>query len=109
MRSLQLGETTKLIIKPGLHMVVTIAEHVCDTALQRIIKIFLVKDRYLRSLKRYGDHAIPGQLEKHVRKHVFAVPSTYMEIRLIAYNVCDVVNKVFTSSRIDSCRVKIMF
>ena len=46
--------TRVLNIKPGLHIVVTIAEHVCDDAPMGIIKlstyrlqIFLVKDQYL--------------------------------------------------------------
>ena len=43
-----------LRLKPGLHRVVKIAEHVCDDASKRILKLskyrlqlFLVKDRYL--------------------------------------------------------------
>ena len=45
---------------PHLHIVVTIAEHVCDYVLKRVLKlsdyrlqIFLVKDYYLESLQLY--------------------------------------------------------
>ena len=43
-------------IKPGLHIVVTIAKHACDDTLKRILKlsthrlqVFLVNNRYLWS------------------------------------------------------------
>ena len=43
-------------LKPGLHIVVTIAEHACDHVLKKVLKlliyrlqIFLVKYEYLRS------------------------------------------------------------
>ena len=52
--------TTRL--KPGLHIVVIIAEYACDHAAKRILKlsthrlqVFLVKDQYLWSLQRYGE------------------------------------------------------
>ena len=57
-------------LKPGLHMVVRVAEHACDDALKRILKpstnqlqIFLVRDQYLRSLLPHGDQTIAVQLE----------------------------------------------
>ena len=44
-------------IKPGLHIVIRVAEHACDDASKRILKtstyrlqIFLVRNQYLRSL-----------------------------------------------------------
>ena len=51
-------------VKPGLRMVITIAENVCDYVPKRIFKlsryrlqIFLVKDQdlFLQSLQIYGD------------------------------------------------------
>ena len=75
-------------LKPGLHIVVRVAEHACDNASKRILKlstyplqIFLVKHQYLRSLLPYGDQAIAGQLEKHVLKLMLAILMTYMETR----------------------------
>ena len=54
-------------LKPGLHIVVRVAEHGCDDVLKRILKpstyrlqIFLVRDQYLRSLLPHGDQAIAG-------------------------------------------------
>ena len=51
--------------KPGLHMVVRVAEHACDDASKRILKpstyrlqIFLVRNQYLRSLLPHGDQGI---------------------------------------------------
>ena len=73
-------------IKPGLHIVVKVAEHACDDASKRILKpstyrlqIFLVKDQYLRSLPPHRDQTIAGQLQKHVLKHMLAILTTYME------------------------------
>ena len=43
------------------------------------LQIFLVKDRYLRSLQQCGDQAISRQLKKHVHKHVLAILTVYME------------------------------
>ena len=76
-------------VKPGLHIVVRVAEYAYDDASKRILKplshrlqIFLVRDQYLRSLLQYGDQAIAGQLEKHVLKPMLAILTTYMETRL---------------------------
>ena len=78
-----------LDLKPGLYIVVRVAEHACNDASKRILKplsyqlqIFLVRDQYLRSLLQYGDKAIAVQLEKHVLKPVLAILTTYMETRL---------------------------
>ena len=56
-----------LQLKPGLHIVATVAEHACDDASKRIVKlsmyplqIFLVKHQYLLSLQRFEDQAISG-------------------------------------------------
>ena len=75
--------------KPGLHMVVRVAEHACDDASKRILKfstyrlqLFLVRDQYLQSLLPQGDQSIAGQLEKHVLKPMLAILTTYMETRL---------------------------
>ena len=77
------------LLKPGLHIVVTIPEHVCDYVQKEFLKlskyrlqIFLVKDHCLESLQLYGDKAVPGQLEKRVRKHVLAILATDMETSL---------------------------
>ena len=76
-------------LKPGLHIVVRVAERACDNASKRVLKpstyrlqIFLVKDQYLRSLLPHGDQAIAGQLEKHVLKPMPLILTTYMETRL---------------------------
>ena len=68
-------------LKPGLH--IRVAEHACDDASQRILKpstyrlqIFIVRDKYLRSLLPNGDQAIAGQLKKHVLKPMFAILPT---------------------------------
>ena len=78
-----------LSLKPGLHIVVRIAEHACDDTSKRILKlskyrlqIFLGKDQYLSSLQQYGDQAIAVQLEKHVLQPMLAILTTYMETRL---------------------------
>ena len=49
-------------VKPGLHVVVRLAEHACDDASKRILKsstyrlqMFLVRDQYLRSLLPHED------------------------------------------------------
>ena len=76
-------------LKPGLHTVVTIAEHASDVGLKRILspsihrlQIFLVKYEYLRSLQLYENQ---GRREK--LKNVFATMclqslTTSMETRL---------------------------
>ena len=76
-------------VKPGLHIVVRVAEHACDNASKKILKpstyqlqIFLVKHQYLRSLPQHRNQTIAGQLEKHVLKFMFAILTTYMETRL---------------------------
>ena len=73
----------------GLHVIVTIAEHVCDHFPKRVLKlinyrlqIFLAKDHYLEALQLYGDQVIPGQLKERVRQHVLQILTTYMETRL---------------------------
>ena len=76
-------------IKPGLHIVVKVAEHARDDASKRILKpstyqlqIFLVRDQYLRSLPPHGDQTTAVQLEKHVLKPMLAILTTYMETTL---------------------------
>ena len=56
------------LVKPGLHIVVTIAQNACDRVLKRGLKlstyrlqIFLVK--YLRSLQLWADQGIRGNLK----------------------------------------------
>ena len=55
--------------KPGLHIVVTIAEHACDHVLKRVLKLliyrsqtFLVKYKHMRSLQLCEDQGIPEKL-----------------------------------------------
>ena len=43
------------------------------------LQVFPVKDQYLQSLEGYESQAILGQCKKHVRKHVLAILTTYME------------------------------
>ena len=71
------------MIKPGLHMVGRIAEHPCDDASKRILKlptyrlkIFLVKYQNLWPLQRFRDQTIPVQLNIHVRDYVLAILTT---------------------------------
>ena len=78
-------------LKPGLHIVVRIAEHACDYAWKRILKlstyrlqIFLMRNQYLRALLPYRDQAITAQLKKRVLKPMLAILTTYMETRLKA-------------------------
>ena len=85
--------------KPGLHIVVRVAEHACDDASKRILKpstyrlqIFLVRDQYLRSLLQRGDKTITGQLEKHILKPILAILTTYKETRL---NISSIIPSVF--------------
>ena len=54
----------------GLHIVVTIAEHVCDYVPKSVLK--LLKHR-LESLQLYGDQFIPGQLKKRVCQHMVPI------------------------------------
>ena len=74
---------------PGLHIVVTIVEHVCECVQKKVLKllryrleIFPVKDHYLESLQLYGEQFIPGQLKKFVRQHILPILNNYMETRL---------------------------
>ena len=76
-------------LKPGLRIVVMVAEHAGDDASKRIFKpstdqlqIFLVRDQYLQSLLPHGDQTIAGQLEKHVLKPKLVILTTYMETKL---------------------------
>ena len=80
------------VLKPGLHIVVRVAEHAFNDASKRILKpstyrlqIFLVRYQYLLSLLPRGDQAIAEQLEKHVLKPMLAILTAYMGTRL---NVC---------------------
>ena len=61
-------------VEPGLHIVVTIAQHAWDRFLKRVLRlstyqlqIFLVKYEYLRSLQLCEDRSIRGKLKKPVR------------------------------------------
>ena len=79
-----------MALEPGLYIVTTIVEHVYDYILSKVLKlskyrlaIFLVKDHHLESLQIYGNQAIPGQIKKHVCKHVLAILTTYMETKNI--------------------------
>ena len=76
-------------IKPGLHIVVTVAEHASDVAPKRILRlsihqlqIFLVKYEYPPSLQPCEYQGIPGKLKKRACNHVLAILTTYMETRL---------------------------
>ena len=71
-------------LKPGLHIVVRVAEHACDDASKRILKpstyrlqIFLVRDQFLRSLPPHGDQTMARQFEKHVLKPMLTILTTY--------------------------------
>ena len=78
-------------LKPGLHMVVTIAEHACDHVLKRVLKLFiycsqtfLVKYKHLQLCE---DKGILGKLsQKSVRNLVLAILTTYMETRLKSFS-----------------------
>ena len=78
-----------ILVKPGLHILATIAKHASDRVLRGFLKlstyrlqIFLVKYEYLRSLQLSEDQGIRGKLKKPVRKHVLTILTAYMEIRL---------------------------
>ena len=75
-----------ILVKAGLHIVVTIAKHACDRVLKRVFKlsthrlqILLVKYEYLRSSQLCKDQGIRRKLKKPVREHVLAILTTYME------------------------------
>ena len=60
-----------ILVKPGLHTVLTIGQHTVDRVLKRVFKavnisiqIFLVKHEYLRSLQPCEDQGIRGKLKK---------------------------------------------
>ena len=80
-RSIDLNGIRPIVsVKPGLHMVVTVAEHVCDDASKRILKlstyrskIFLVKYKNLLPLQRFRDQIISVQFKIHVRDYVLAI------------------------------------
>ena len=76
-------------LKPGLHIVVRIAEHACDDASKRILKLstyrlklFLVKYQNLLPLQPFRVQTISVQLKIHVRDYVLAILTTYMKTRL---------------------------
>ena len=76
-------------LKPGLHIVETIAEQACDHVLKRVLKLliyrletFVVNYKYLLSLQLCGDQGIPGKLKKPVRNLVLVILTTYTETRL---------------------------
>ena len=78
-----------LKIKPGLLIVVTIAEHTSDDAPKRILRlsthrmqIFLVKYEYQRSSLLCEDQVPRGKPKKGVCSHVLAILMSYMETRL---------------------------
>ena len=76
-------------LKPGLHLVVTIAEQAYGHLLKRVLKLliyrsqtFLVKYKHMRSLQLCEDQGIPEKLKKRVGNLVLAILTTYMETRL---------------------------
>ena len=76
-------------LKPGLHIVVSVGEHACDYASKRILKlpkyrlkIFLFEISKPIPLQRFRVQTISVQLNIHVRDHVLAILTTYMETRL---------------------------
>ena len=76
-------------LKPGFHVVVTIAEHACDHVLNRVLKLliyrsqtFLVKYKHLRSLQLCEDQDILGNLKKRVCNLVLTSLTPYMEKRI---------------------------
>ena len=88
-------------LKPGLHIVVRVAEHACEDSSKRILKpstyrleIFLVRDQYLRPLLLHGDQTIAEQLKKHALKPMRAILKTYIETRPICL-FCEIVHPKF--------------
>ena len=79
-----------ILVKPGLYIVVTIAQHACDRVLKRVLKlstyrlqIFLVKYEYLRLLQLCEDQGIRRKLtETCSQTDVLAILTTYTEARL---------------------------
>ena len=80
-----------MCLKPGLHIVVTIAEYASDDApiyAKRILtlsthrlQIFLEKNEYLRSLQLCEDQVPREKPKKRVCNHVLAILTTFMETR----------------------------
>ena len=75
--------------KPGLHIVVTIAERASDDSSKRVLRlstnrlqIFFVTYEYLRSLLLCEDQGIREKLKKRVCNHMLAILATYMETML---------------------------
>ena len=80
---------TTMCLKPGLHIVVTIAEHASDDAPKRILRlsthplqIYLVKYEYLGSSLLCEDQVPREKPIKGVCNDVLAILTTYMETRL---------------------------
>ena len=79
-----------IIVKPGLHVVVTIAEYASDDAPKRILRLSHIDYKYFLSkingYHHYDDMETKLYLEdfyrKHVRKHVLAIFMTYIETKL---------------------------
>ena len=76
-------------LKPGLHIVVTIAEDTCGPVLKRVLKLliyrsqtFLVKYKHMRSLQLCEDQGIPGKLKKRVHNLMLSILTINMKIRL---------------------------
>ena len=74
-----------MALKPGLHIVVTIAEYASDDATKRILRlsthrlqIFLEKYGYLRSLPLCEDQVPREKPKKRVCNHVLAILTTQM-------------------------------
>ena len=74
-------------VKPGLHIVITIAQHACDRVLKSILKlseyrlqIFPVNYEYLRSLQLCEDQGICGKLRKPVCKQVLAILTYFLKM-----------------------------
>ena len=84
-------------LNPGLHMVLTFAEHACDHVLKRVLKLstyrlqlFLVKYEHLPSLQLCEDQGILGKLKKRVRKHMLAILTTYSVFTALQVSVASV-------------------
>ena len=76
-------------LKPGLHIVVTIAKDASDDAPKRNLRlpthrlqIFFVKYEYLRSLQPCEDQGTCEKLKKRVFNHVLTILTTYIETRI---------------------------
>ena len=76
-------------LKPGLHIVLTIAEQACYHVLKMVLKLliyrlqtFLVKYKCLRSLEPCEDEGIFGKLKKPIRNLVLVILTTNTETSL---------------------------